>query len=67
MEIDKKKCIKWCEKLMEFMQLTKEINHKEAKYIKANMSIAFANLELQEIEKESQYEIKTGAGGNKNV
>lgn len=57
--IDKKKCSAWCDLLIALMKMTKEINHSEAKYIRANFSIAFANLELQELEKENKLIVTT--------
>lgn len=48
--IDEKKCNAWCEMLMALMRMTKDLNDDEAKYIKANFSIAFGKLQLQELE-----------------
>jgi len=50
MKINKEKCNAWCDMLMALMRMTKELNNNEAKYIKAMFSIAFGNLELQELE-----------------
>lgn len=54
MEINKEKCNAWCDMLMALMKMTKELNDDEAKYIKAMFSIAFGNLELQELEEKSK-------------
>ena len=50
MKINEEKCNAWCDMLMALMRMTKELNNDEAKYIKAMFSIAFGNLELQELE-----------------
>lgn len=50
MKINKEKCNAWCDMLMAFMRMTKDLNNDEAKYIKAMFSITFGNLELQELE-----------------
>lgn len=50
MKINKEKCNAWCEMLMSFMALTKDLNEYEAKYIKGIVSIALGNLELQELD-----------------
>ena len=50
LKINKEKCNAWCDMLMAFMRMTKDLNNDEAKYIKAMFSIAFGNLELQELE-----------------
>lgn len=49
-KINKGKCNAWCDMLMAFMRMTKDLNDSEAKYIKAMFSIAFEKLELQELE-----------------
>ena len=51
--IDKEKCSAWCDMLIALFKMTKDLSDNEIKYIKANVSIAFGNLELQELEKES--------------
>ncbi len=48
--IDRKKCNAWCDMLIALMKMTKELNDNETKYIKAMFSIAFGNLELNELE-----------------
>lgn len=58
MEIDHGKCITWINKIMELIQLTKELNNKEAKYIKATVSIALGNLELQELKADNKYKLE---------
>ncbi len=50
MEINKEKCNAWCDMLMALIKMTKELNRNDAKYIKAMFSIAFGNLELEELE-----------------
>ena len=52
--IDKKKCSAWCDLLIALIKMTKDLNYSEAKYIRATVSMAFANLELQELEEESK-------------
>ena len=54
MSIDKKKCSAWSEMLIALFKMTKELNNDEARYIKANFSIAFGNLELQELEEKAK-------------
>ncbi len=49
-KINKEKCDAWCEMLIALFKMTKKLNANEAKYIKANFSIAFGKLELQELE-----------------
>lgn len=43
--------------LMALMKMTKELNNDEAKYIKAMFSIAFGNLELQELEEKNKQKL----------
>ena len=61
MNIDKKKCEAWCDLMLALMKMTKDLNDTEYRYIKANFSIAFGKLELQELQKTKN----TIIGGNK--
>ncbi len=54
-QIDKEKCSKWSDMLIELMKKAKELNSNEKRYIKATFSIAFGQLELQEAIKEKNY------------
>lgn len=47
MNIDKKKCIEWCELALLLMKKAKNLNKSEKEYILANFSIAFGRLTLQ--------------------
>ena len=51
MNINKEKCNAWIDALLAFVKMSKELNDTEYRYIKANFSIAFGKLELQELEK----------------
>lgn len=48
--INKAKCEAWCELMISIIKLSKELTDKEYDYIKANVSIAFGKLKLQELE-----------------
>ena len=48
--INEGKCNAWRDMLMALMRMTKDLNESEATYIKANFSIAFGKLKLQELE-----------------
>ncbi len=52
MSIDKKKCEAWCDLMLALMKMTKDLNDAEYRYIKANFSMAFGKLELQELQKQ---------------
>lgn len=51
--INEEKCNAWCEMLIAFMKMTKDINNSEARYIKAMFAIAFGNLEMQELKEKN--------------
>lgn len=51
--INEEKCNAWCDMLMALMRMTKDLNDSEATYIKANFSIAFGKLQLQELENQT--------------
>lgn len=48
--INEGKCKAWCDLLIALVKMTKDLNDSEATYIKANFSIAFGKLKLQELE-----------------
>ena len=50
--IDKNKCNAWCDLSLALIKMTKDLNENEVKYIKAMFSIAFGNLELEELKKQ---------------
>ena len=48
--IDKSKCEAWAEMLIAILKMTKDLTDEEFDYIKANISIAYGQLKLQELE-----------------
>lgn len=48
--INKSKCEAWVEMFMAFLRMTKDLTDDEVEYIKANISIAYGQLKLQELE-----------------
>lgn len=64
MKVNKEKCTAWSNLCLTLLQMTKELTDEEYRYIKANFSIAFGNLELKELEdksKETSTKVKKGA------
>ncbi len=50
MNIDKGKCDAWSSVLLALVKMSRNLNDDEYRYIKANFSIAFGKLELQNLE-----------------
>lgn len=62
MAINKEKCMAWSDLFIALSKMTKELTNEECRYIKAMFSIAFGNLELQELEnREKSIKVKKGA------
>ena len=52
--IDKEKCRKWCNVILELMEATKALTDNEAEYIMQNLKIGFAELKLEELLKKEE-------------
>ena len=50
MKIDKVKCANFTKLLLETIKLSNDLNDDEYRFIEANFSLAFAELELQNLE-----------------
>ena len=48
--IHKSKCDAWVEMLIAILNMTKDLTDEDVDYIKANLSIAYGQLKLQELE-----------------
>lgn len=58
MNIDKGKCDAWSSLLLALLKMSRDLNDDEYRYIRANFSIAFGKLELQNLEKKQKCERK---------
>lgn len=58
MTINKEKCKAWCDFMLAFVRMTQDLNDMEYRYIKANFSIAYGKLELQELERNKKLKEK---------
>lgn len=52
MQIDKVKCANFSKLLLETIKMSNDLNNNEYRFIEANFSKAFAELELQDLENE---------------
>lgn len=52
--INKSKCEAWAEMLIAILKMTKDLTDDEFEYIKANLSIAYGQLKLEELEKKAR-------------
>lgn len=48
--IDKEKCNDWCRAMLSLISATKELTDNEVEYIKQKLTIAFAEVKLEELE-----------------
>lgn len=50
MAINKDKCNNWCKIMIDLLNATKELTDDEAEYIKQKLTIAFAEIKIEQLE-----------------
>lgn len=50
MAINKDKCENWCKIMLDLTNATKELTYDELEYIKQKLTIAFAEIKIEQLE-----------------
>ncbi len=55
--INKDKCRKWCNVMLDLISATKDLSDDEAEYIIQSLNIAFAKQKIEELEAKDEIQI----------